>query len=346
MIPARGWAAFDADTPLKPWSFDRREPGPEDVLISIRWCGVCHSDLHHARNDMGGTVYPTVPGHEITGVVERVGTNVTRFRSGDRVGVGCMVGSCGACPECADGEEQFCDRAVWTYGREAADGSRTQGGYSSRITVDQHFVLSIPDALPLEAAAPLLCAGITTWSPLRTWRAGPGSRVGVVGLGGLGHMAVKLAAALGCQVTVISTSPGKREDALKLGAHDFLVSTDRDAMKAAVGRFDLILDSVSAFHEPGPLVRTLGKDGTLVFLGLIPEAMPIKVMPLLSRRRRVAGSPIGGIRQTQEMLDFCAAKGVAPELEVIRIDQINEAYERMLKSDVRYRFVIDMGSLG
>ena len=344
MIPARGWAAFDADMPLRPWSFSRREPGPKDVLIEIRWCGVCHSDIHHLKNDSGATRYPSVAGHEIAGVVTKVGAEVTRFSAGDRVGVGCMVDSCRGCAACADGEEQYCDSTVWTYGSMTPEGA-TQGGYSNCVTVSEDFVLKIPDALPLEAAAPLLCAGITTWSPLRTWRMGPGNRVGVVGLGGLGHMAVKLARALGCEVTVISTSPSKHEDALKLGAHEFLVSTDRDAMRAAAGRFDLIIDSVSAFHEPGPLVNALSKDGTLVFLGLIPEPLPIKVMPLIGRRRRISASLIGGIRETQEMLDFCAANGVAPEIEIIRIDQINEAYERMLKSDVRYRFVIDLASL-
>jgi uncharacterized zinc-type alcohol dehydrogenase-like protein len=345
MIRASGWAAYDADTPLRRLNFDRREPGPDDVLIEIQYCGVCHSDLHFAKNDLGGTNYPLVPGHEIVGLVSRVGEAVTRFKQGDRVGVGCLVGADLDCPECQAGEEQFCPKAIGTYGALDADGTRTQGGYSNCVTVHEHFVLSIPDALPMDAAAPLLCAGITTWSPLRTWRAGPGMKVGVVGLGGLGHMAVKLAAALGCEVTVISTSPGKRADALALGAHDFLVSTDKAAMKAAESRFDLIIDSVAVFHEPNPLLRSLARDGTLVLLGLIPEALPVKAFSMLGKRRRLAASPIGGIRETQEMLDFCGEHGITADIEIIRIDQINEAYERMVRSDVRYRFVIDMSTL-
>jgi len=344
-IPAKAWTAFDADSPLRPWSFERRDPGPDDVVIAIKYCGVCHSDLHFAKNDLGGTTYPLTPGHEIVGVVETVGEAVTRYKAGDRVGVGCLVGADLDCPECAAGEEQFCPNAIGTYGAKDKDSTRTQGGYSNRITVHQHFVLKIPDALSFDVAAPLLCAGITTWSPLRTWRVGKGSKVGVVGLGGLGHMAVKLAVALGAEVAVISTSPSKREDAFALGAHDFLVSTDSAQMKAAENRFDLIIDTVAVFHEPNPLLRTLSRDGTLVLLGLIPEPLPVKVFSMMGRRRRLAASPIGGIRETQEVLDFCAEHGVAPEIEVIRIDQINEAYERMVRSDVRYRFVIDMATI-
>jgi uncharacterized zinc-type alcohol dehydrogenase-like protein len=344
MILAKSYALFDAASPLGPWDLERREPGPTDVLIDIRFCGVCHSDLHVGRNELGGTHYPLVPGHEIAGVVSRVGADVTRFRPGDRVGVGCMVWSCRTCASCDGGEEQYCDRMVATYAGMDRDGTRTQGGYSNRITVDEAFVLRIPDALPLERAAPLLCAGITTWSPLRTWGAGPGKRVGVIGLGGLGHMAVKLASALGAEVTVVSTSDRKRTDALAMGAHDFLVSGDAPAMKAAAGRFDLIVNTISAPSELGAHVRLLAKDGTMVLLGLATESMPVSALPLIGRRRRIAGSLIGGIRETQEMLDFCAGRGIASDVEVIRADQINEAWERLSQSDVRYRFVIDAGT--
>ena len=346
MIPVKAYAAYDAATPLKPYDFDRREPGPNDVLIDIKYCGVCHSDLHIAKNDLGRTRYPLVPGHEIVGIVSKVGSGVTAHRAGDRVGVGCLVESCRHCAECVQGEEQFCPKSVGTYNGKTSDGLPTQGGYSTRVTVDQHFVLKIPDALPLDAAAPLLCAGITTYSPLRTWKVKPGDKVGVIGLGGLGHMAVKLAAAMGAEVTVISTSDRKKADAMRFGAKDFLVSRDPEAMKAAAARFDLILNTVSVASELDAQVNLLARDGTMVMLGLATEAMPVHSLPLLWKRRRIAGSPIGGIRETQEMLDFCAAHGITSEIETIRMDQINEAYERMLKSDVRYRFVIDMASLG
>jgi uncharacterized zinc-type alcohol dehydrogenase-like protein len=345
MYPVRGYAAYDPQSPLRPYDFDRRALGDEDVLIDIRHCGVCHSDLHFARNDLKDSVYPLVPGHEITGEVARVGATVARFRAGDRVGVGVMVGSCGHCHECEAGEEQFCRDAIGTYNADDRDGARTQGGYSTRVVVDQHFVLRIPDALALDVAAPLLCAGITTWSPLKTWNAGPGTRLGVIGLGGLGHMAVKLGAALGCHVTVVSTSDRKKADAERFGAHDFIATNDAAAMKASRERFDLILNTVSAPQQIKSQIRMLARDGTMVMLGLTDEPVGVDILRLMDRRRRLASSPIGGIRETQEMLDFCAEHGIAAEIETIRMDEINAAYARMLKSDVRYRFVIDMATL-
>lgn len=351
-IAARAFAAVAADKPLEPWRFDRRDPGPDDVAIEIKYCGVCHSDLHVAKNELGGgTRYPIVPGHEIAGVVTAVGGNVSRFRVGDRVGVGCMVDSCRTCPACREGEEQYCAPGMTqTYGSADPLGEQvgqaiTQGGYSDRITVNQDFVLRIPDSLPLDAAAPLLCAGITTYSPLRHWNVGEGSKVAVVGLGGLGHMAVKLAHAMGAEVTVLSTSDRKKADAERMGAKHFLINSDKAAMKAAAEKFDLIINTVSATHEIAGHLNLLARDGTMVMLGLTTEAMPVFAMPLLWRRRAVAGSLIGGIRETQEMLDFCAGHGIACDIEIIAPDQINEAYARMEKSDVRYRFVIDMAKM-
>ena len=350
-IATRAFAATAADAPLSPYSFDRRDPGPNDVAIEIKYCGVCHSDLHVAKNDLGGTRYPIVPGHEIAGVVTAVGSDVSRFKVGDRVGVGCMVDSCRTCAACRAGEEQYCEPGMTqTYGSRDARGAEvgqtiTQGGYSDRITVDQDFVLRIPDALPLDAAAPLLCAGITTYSPLRHWKVGPGSKVAVVGLGGLGHMAVKLAAAMGAEVTVLSTSDRKKADAERMGAKHFLINSDETAMQAAAEKFDLIINTVSATHEIASHIGLLARDGTMVMLGLTTEGLPVYAMPLLWRRRSVAGSLIGGIRETQEMLDFCAEHGITCDIELIAPDQVNEAYARMEKSDVRYRFVIDMGRL-
>lgn len=350
-IATRAFAATASDQPLSPYSFERRDPGPDDVAIAIKYSGVCHSDLHIAKNDLGGTRYPIVPGHEIAGVVTAVGANVTRFKEGDRVGVGCMVDSCRTCPACVEGEEQYCVPGMTqTYGSPDPKGAAvsqtiTQGGYSDAIVVDQNYVLRIPDSLPLDAAAPLLCAGITTWSPLREWKVGPGSKVAVIGLGGLGHMAVKLAAALGAEVTVLSTSDRKKADAERMGAKHFLINSDKDAMKAAAEKFDLIINTVSATHEIANHVQLLARDGTMVMLGLTTEGLPIFALPLLRRRRRIAGSLIGGIRETQEMLDFCAEHGIACDIELIAPDRINEAYERMEKSDVRYRFVLDMEKL-
>ncbi|CAN7298694.1 NAD(P)-dependent alcohol dehydrogenase [Brevundimonas sp. LjRoot202] len=350
-IATRAFAATAADAPLAPYGFNRRDPGPDDVAIEIKFCGVCHSDLHVVKNDLGGTRYPIVPGHEIAGVVAAVGANVTRFKAGDRVGVGCMVDSCRTCAACLEGEEQYCAPGMTqTYGSADPKGAEvgqtiTQGGYSDRITVDQNYVLRIPDSLPLDAAAPLLCAGITTYSPLKEWGVGPGSKVAVIGLGGLGHMAVKLAHAMGAEVTVLSTSDRKKADAERMGAKHFLINSDKAAMKAAGETFDLIINTVSATHEIASHVNLLARDGTMVMLGLTTEGLPVYAMPLLWRRRRIAGSLIGGIRETQEMLNFCAEHGLACDIEVIAPDQINEAYARMEKSDVRYRFVIDMGRL-
>jgi len=350
-IATRAFAATASDQPLAPYSFDRRDPGADDVAIDIKFAGVCHSDLHIVKNDLGNTRYPIVPGHEIAGVVSAVGANVTRFKVGDRVGVGCMVDSCRVCVSCKEGEEQYCVPGMTqTYGSADPKGAEvgqkiTQGGYSSAIVVDQNYVLSIPNSLPLDAAAPLLCAGITTYSPLKHWGVGPGSKVAVIGLGGLGHMAVKLAAAMGAEVTVLSTSDRKKADAERMGAKHFLINTDKDAMKAAGEMFDLIINTVSATHEIVDHIQLLARDGTMVMLGLSTEGMPVFAMPLLWRRRSVAGSLIGGIRETQEMLDFCAEHDIACDIELIAPEQINEAYERMNRSDVRYRFVIDIDRL-
>ena len=350
-IATRAFAATASDQPLSPYSFDRRDPGADDVAIDIKFAGVCHSDLHIVKNDLGNTRYPIVPGHEIAGIVSAVGANVTRFKVGDRVGVGCMVDSCRQCQPCRDGEEQYCVPGMTqTYGSPDPKGAEvgqtiTQGGYSTAIVVDQNYVVTIPDSLPLDAAAPLLCAGITTYSPLRHWKVGPGSRVAVIGLGGLGHMAVKQAAAMGAEVTVLSTSDRKKADAERMGAKHFLINTDKDAMKAAGESFDLIINTVSATHEISSHIGLLAKDGTMVMLGLTTEGLPVFAMGLLWRRRAVAGSLIGGIRETQEMLDFCAAHDIACDIETIAPEQINEAYERLEKSDIRYRFVIDISKM-
>jgi alcohol dehydrogenase (NADP+) len=349
MLSSKGYAAQSASTPLAPFAFERREPGPADVQIDILYCGVCHSDLHTARGEWGGTRYPCVPGHEIVGRVARVGGQVSKFRMGDLVGVGCMVDSCQRCPSCAEGLEQYCENGfTGTYnGPEQGTGANTYGGYSNRIVVDEKFVLKIrhPEA-QLAAVAPLLCAGITTWSPLRKWEVGPGQTVGVVGLGGLGHMGVKLARALGTHVVLFTTSPNKAADALKLGAHEVVVSTDRKAMEAQKNRFDLILNTVAAPHELDPFLGMLKRDGSLVLVGAPSSPHPSPgVFNLIMKRRSLAGSLIGGIAETQEMLDFCAEHGIVSDIEMIPIASINEAYERMLKSDVKYRFVIDMATL-
>ena len=350
-IATRAFAATTSIAPLTPFAFDRRDPGPDDVAIDIKFAGICHSDLHIVKNDLGNTVYPIVPGHEIAGLVTAVGANVTKFKVGDRVGVGCMVDSCRTCASCVEGEEQYCIPGfTGTYGnpdKHSAESGQpiTQGGYSDKIVVDQAFVLNIPDSIALDVAAPLLCAGITTYSPLKHWNIKPGSKVAVVGLGGLGHMAVKQAAAMGAEVTVLSTSDRKKADAERMGAKHFLINSDKAAMKAAAEKFDLIINTVSATHEIAGHLQLLARDGTMVMLGLTTEAMPVFAMPLLWRRRSVAGSLIGGIRETQEMLDFCAEHGIASDIELIAPDQINEAYARLEKSDVRYRFVIDIEKL-
>ena len=348
MISATGYAAHDATSPLAPWTFERRDVGPRDVRIDILFCGICHSDLHTVRGEWGGIAYPQVPGHEIVGRVAAVGGEVSDWKAGDLVGVGCMVDSCQHCASCGDGLEQYCETGfTGTYGGvEKETGRPTQGGYASTIVVDERFVLRIPDGLDPAAAAPLLCAGITTYSPLREWDVGVGSRVGVVGLGGLGHMAVKIAAAMGAEVTLFTTSPGKADDARRLGASKVIVSRDEAQMAAAANSFDVIIDTVSAKHDVVALMATLRRDGTLVLLGGSPEAHEApSPFAFIMGRKRMAGSLIGGVRETQEMLDFCAEHGIGADVEVIPVDRINEAYERMLKSDVKYRFVIDMATL-
>lgn len=347
MTSVSAWGAQGADTPLAPLAVERRAVGEKDVAIDILYCGVCHSDLHYARNEWGGTVYPAVPGHEIVGRVREVGTGVTKHAAGDLVGVGCMVDSCRICEPCSEGEEQFCAKQTGTYGGlEKQSGAPTCGGYSRAIVVDEHFCLRIPSALDPSKAAPLLCAGITTYSPLRHWKVGPGQKVGVVGLGGLGHMGVKLAAAMGAHVVVFTTSPSKIEDAKKLGAHEVVVSTDRAQMKPHAASFHFILNTASAAHDLDVYLRLLRRNATMCLVGAPehPHKGPSPFM-LLGGRRSLAGSPIGGIAETQEMLDFCAAHGVAPEIEIIPMAGINAAYERMGRNDVRYRFVIDMATL-
>ena len=342
-----GFAAYSPDSPLAPYTFDRRELRDNDVAIEILYAGVCHSDLHWARNYWGWSTYPVVVGHEIVGRVIEVAPEVTRHKVGDFVAIGCMVDSCQRCDQCRRGEEQLCREGnTGTYGTpDRVTGDLTQGGYSKHIVCREEFVVKIPAGLDIARAAPLLCAGITTYSPLRTWGVGPGSRVGVVGMGGLGHMAIKLAAAMGAQVTVMSRSADKAEDARQLGADAFLVSADADATAHAASSFDLIIDTVPVKHGLDPYLPLLDVDGTICIVGQVGPMAEMNSVPLLLGRRRVAGSPIGGIAQTQELLDFCARKNILPEVEMIRMDQINEAYERMERSDVRYRFVIDMASL-
>jgi uncharacterized zinc-type alcohol dehydrogenase-like protein len=346
MLKTPAYAAASAQSLLAPFAIDRRAPGPHDVLIDILYCGVCHSDIHQVRDEWGGSMYPMVPGHEIIGTVAHVGSEVSKWRVGDTVGVGCFVDSCRKCPACQEGEEQFCERGMsLTYNGHEQDGvTPTYGGYSTRITVDEAYVLRIPSGIPLERAAPLLCAGITTYSPLRHFGVQAGDRVAVVGLGGLGHMGVKLARAMGTRVTVLSHSPGKRDDALKLGADDFIATQDEAVFAKHAKQFDFILDTVSATHDYNAYLNLLRRDGTMVLVG-VPVPTPLAAGSLIMGRRKLAGSLIGGIRETQEMLDFCAEQGVAADVEVISIQHINDAYERMLRSDVRYRFVIDIASL-
>lgn len=342
-----GYAAAGANLPLARHDVERRDLRDNDVAIEILYCGVCHSDLHQARNDWGVTVYPIVPGHEIVGVVTGVGPDVTRYRQGDTVAVGCLVDSCGHCDQCLKHEEQMCrEGATPTYnGRDRINGDLTCGGYSKHIVVREEFVLAVPKGLDVARAAPLLCAGITTWSPLRTWNVGPGSRVGVIGLGGLGHMAVKLAVGLGAEVTVISRSDAKKADALALGADRVLASGDAAAMAAAESSFDLIIDTIPVRHDLSPYLPLLDVDATLVIVGQLGMIDAHSTLPLLRGRRRVSGSPIGGIAETQEMLNFCGRMNILPECEMIDIDEINTAFDRMERADVRYRFVIDMASL-
>jgi len=349
-LKTTGYAAQAATTPLAPFSFDRREPGATDVAIDILFCGVCHSDLHTARGEWGGTLYPCVPGHEIVGKVSAVGSDVTAFTVGQTVGVGCMVDSCGSCPSCHDGEEQYCTGTgfVGTYnGPDTVSGGHTFGGYSRHIVVDQDFVLNVKaDDKDLAAVAPLLCAGITTYSPLHHWNVGPDKKVGIVGLGGLGHMGVKIAAAMGAEVWVFTTSPDKREDAIRLGAKGVVISKDEADMAAQAGTFDFILNTVAAPHNLDPFTQALKRDGTMVLVGIPAEPHPSpSVGNLVFGRKAIAGSLIGGIRETQEMLDFCHRHGIFSDIETIAIADIDASYDRMIKGDVKYRFVIDMATL-
>ena len=343
-----GYAAQSAKAALAPYRFVRRDPRPDDVVIDILYCGVCHSDLHHVRDDWGNTTYPVVPGHEIIGRVVSVGSDVTRFRPGDVVAVGCMVDSCRKCAACKQGLEQYCEEhSTLTYNSiDRHDHMRTFGGYSEKIIASEKFVLRVPDGLDLKGAGPLLCAGITTWSPLQHWKVGKGSNVGVVGLGGLGHMALKLAKGLDANVTLLTRSPGKERDARRLGADNVVISTDAKQMDSVKGKFDLIIDTVPYVHDVNPYLPLLSLNGALVLVGFLGNLEPtLNTTPLILGRKSVAGSVIGGIAETQELLDFCGEHGIAADVEVIKIQYVNEAYERMLKSDVKYRFVIDMASL-
>lgn len=349
MSQAIGYAATDASTPLAPFNFTRRAVGPNDVQIDILYCGVCHSDLHTARNEWNNTLYPSVPGHEIVGRVTAVGDSVETFNVGDLAGVGCMVDSCQSCSSCGEGLEQYCENGfVGTYNGNAFGGSEnTLGGYSDHIVVDKRFVLRISHGEEnLAAVSPLLCAGITTYSPLRQWKVGPGQKVGVVGLGGLGHMAVKIANAMGAHVVLFTTSPDKKEDALRLGASEVVVSKNKEEMAAHLNSFDFILNTVAAPHDLDAFLSLLKRDATMTLVGAPASPHPSpNVFGLIFKRRRLAGSLIGGIAETQEMLDFCAKHNIVSDIEMIDIQNINDAYERMLKSDVKYRFVIDMASL-
>jgi uncharacterized zinc-type alcohol dehydrogenase-like protein len=346
-IETRGYAAHDARSPLVPFDFERRDPGRDDVHLEILYCGVCHTDLHQARNDWGGAMFPIVPGHEIIGRVKAVGPEVTRVRVGDVAGVGCMVDSCRQCASCAEDLEPYCERgATWTYnGREQGSDVRTFGGYSDQVVVRERFVVKVPATMDLKAVAPLFCAGITTYSPLRHWKVGPGQRVGVVGLGGLGHLGVKFAKALGAEVTVITSSPGKEQDARRLGADDVLLSTDRAHLARARRSFALLLNTIPVAHDMTPYLALLQRDATMVLVGAIGNLEPFRGGMLTSGRRSIAGSLMGGLAETQQMIDFCAARGLTSDVEVTPIQKINEAYARLLKNDVRYRFVIDMASL-
>ncbi|MEP6941181.1 MAG: NAD(P)-dependent alcohol dehydrogenase [Rudaea sp.] len=348
MLQAKGYAVTDAHSALTPFAFERRDPGPHDVQIDIQYCGVCHSDLHQARNDWNNSIYPMVPGHEIVGRVAAVGSEVKGFKVGDFAGVGCMIDSCRTCAACADGEEQYCEEgATLTYNAyERGTKNLAFGGYSNLIVVEEHFVAKIAPSLDLKATAPLLCAGITTWSPLRHWEIGKGHKVGVIGLGGLGHMGIKFAHALGANVVMITTSPGKAADAVRLGATDVLISTDKAAMAKHAGSFHFLLNTIPNGHDLNPYTRLLRRNGTMVLVGALMALEPaLQGRSLMGGRKRIAGSALGGMRETQEMLDFCAEHGIVSDIETIPMQRVNEAYERLLKNDVKYRFVIDMATL-
>lgn len=347
MLPTKAYAAQSATSPIAPFSFERRDPGPKDVLIRISHCGVCHTDIHMSRDEWGGSLYPMVPGHEIIGTVVSVGSGVTKVKAGDRAGVGCFVDSCRTCPSCEAGLENYCEQGfTGTYNSMTRDGkSLNFGGYSEQIVTDERFVLNVSEKLDPAGAAPLLCAGITTWSPLRHWKVGPGQNVGIVGLGGLGHMGIKFARSLGAHVTCFTTSLSKVADAKRLGAHEVVLSSDADALSKLSQRFDFILDTVSANHDLNTYLGLLKREGTLCLVGVPPEAAAVHAFGLVMGRKRLAGSLVGGLPETQEMLDYCAEHGIVSDVEVIPASAINEAYDRMLRSDVKYRFVIDMATL-
>lgn len=343
----KAYAAQAADQPLSLTAIERRTPNAKDVAIEILYCGVCHSDIHTARNEWGGTIFPCVPGHEIVGIVKEVGSSVSKFKVGDKVAVGCMVDSCRTCSSCKENLEQHCENgATFTYNsKDPHLNNTTYGGYSTAVVVDQDFILKVPENLDMAAASPLLCAGITTYSPLKQYNVGPGQKVGIVGLGGLGHMGVKFAVAMGAEVVVLTHSDNKTEDALKLGASSVIQTKDPDQMAKASLSFDFILDTVSAEHDLNLYLNLLKRSGTLTLVGVPPNPAPVSAFNLISQRRQLSGSLIGGIKETQEMLDFCGAHNIVCDIEMIKMDQINDAYERMMKSDVKYRFVIDMQSL-
>jgi uncharacterized zinc-type alcohol dehydrogenase-like protein len=347
MTKTKAYAAPAADSPLAPWNFERRDPGPKDVQMDILYCGVCHSDIHQVRNEWGNSVYPMVPGHEIVGRVTKVGNKVSRFRTGDLVGVGCLVDSCRTCDNCREGLEQYClNGNSPTYnGYEQDKKTPTYGGYSKLLVSDEDFVLHISDKLPLKGVAPLLCAGITTYSPLRHWKVGKGHKVGILGLGGLGHMAVKFAVSFGAEVTMLSSSPSKEADAKRLGAHKFLLTKDPGQLKKVAGYFDFIVDTVSAPHDHNMYLGLLRTNGVLICVGAPPTPTQILGFNLIGGRKSIAGSLIGGLKETQEMLDYCAAHDIVSDVEIIDIKDIHAAYDRMMKGDVRYRFVIDMATL-
>ncbi|WP_411822816.1 NAD(P)-dependent alcohol dehydrogenase [Leptospira sp. 'Mane'] len=347
MIITKGYSANIAKAPLSPFTFERRNPKPNDVLIDIKYCGICHSDIHQARDEWGGSIFPMVPGHEIVGIVSAVGNSVTKYKIGDKVGVGCFVDSCRNCEACKSGLEQYCSEGMsGTYNSKERDGKTpTYGGYSDKIVVDENYVLRIPENLSLDATAPLLCAGITLYSPLAHWNAGPGKKVAIIGLGGLGHMGVKIAHAMGAEVTILSQSLAKSEDGKRLGADHFYATSDRKTFSKLSGYFDLIINTVSADIDWNSYLSLLKLNGTMVVVGVPEKQVPVGAFSLIGGRRSLAGSLIGGIKETQDMLDFCGKHNITSDIELIPIQKVNDAYERVIKSDVRYRFVIDMESL-